>query len=204
MVPSRKSLDKAVSSSVARKDHSVVRHDARRMLLLHLMMLLGFCLLTNGPGALFAQAEPSPLQFLKEQERKNKDQKGEVYLGKVLTLIYPAYTTEPQQSYHPLLLELTDVLKTPLRENYRLVLMGYSDSSGSAEDNLRVTKRRADLLKKTLVRNYYFTESRITAEGFGAKDPVAPNETPEGRKLNRRVEIHVYGDVSEAVRFIDR
>ncbi|MEW6669296.1 MAG: OmpA family protein [Thermodesulfobacteriota bacterium] len=168
-------------------------------------MLLVLCLLASNPGGiLFAQTEPSPLQFLKEQERKNKDQKGEVYLGKVMTLIYPAYKAEPPQSYHLLLLELTDVLKTPLRENYRLVLKGYSDSSGSPEDNTLLSRRRADTLKKTLVRKYYFSESRITAEGFGASAPVAPNETPEGRRLNRRVEIHVYGNVSEAVRFTDR
>ena len=44
-------------------------------------------------------------------------------------------------------------------------------------------------------------EARITAEGFGVEEPVASNETREGRGLNRRVEIHVYGDVSDAVRF---
>lgn len=188
MVPSREHLARSIISGVAR----------------NLAMLLVCCLLISGHGTSFAQAEPAPLQFLKEQERKNRDQKGEVYLGKVLSLIYPAYGTEPLQSYHPLLLELTDVLKTPIRENYRLVLKGYSDSSGSPEDNARLSERRADILKKTLVRKYYFSESRISAEGLGAKDPIASNETPEGRKLNRRVEIHAYGNVSEAVRFIDR
>ena len=161
-------------------------------------------LLVSGPLAVSAQTDLTPLQFLKKQERKNRDQKGEVYLGKVLTLTYPANTAEPRQGYHALVLELTDVLKTPLRENYRLVLKGYSDSSGSQEDNERLSKRRADTLKRTLVRKYYFSESRIAAEGFGAVHPVAPNGTPEGRKLNRRVEIHVYGNVSDAVRFLER
>ncbi|MBN2124226.1 MAG: OmpA family protein [Deltaproteobacteria bacterium] len=167
-------------------------------------MLLVFCVTLFSHEASFAQGETSPLQCLKERERENRDQKGEVYLGKVLTLIYPAHGTEPNRSDHPLLLELTDVLKTPLRENYRLVLKGYSDSSGSSDDNLRLSRRRADILKKILVRKYYFSESRIAAEGFGAADPAAVNDTPEGRKLNRRVEIHVYGDVSESVRHLDR
>jgi hypothetical protein len=189
MVPSRVQIAGTIIPSLAR----------------NLGVLLACCIMICSQGASSAQTETSPpLQFLKQQERKNKDQKGEVYLGKVLTLIYPAYAADPHQSYHLLLLEMTDVLKTPLRANYRLVLKGYSDDRGSPEDNLGLSRRRANILKKTLVRKYFMEESRITAEGFGARDPVAPNDTPEGRKLNRRVEIHVYGDVSEAVRFVDR
>ena len=152
----------------------------------------------------FAQTVITPLQFLKEEEMKNGQKRGEIYLGKVLTLLYPAYTVDPDERYHPLLLELTDVLKTPLRENYRLVLKGFSDSSGPAEKNLRLSTKRAQFLKDVLIRKYYMEGGRITFEGFGAENPAASNETPEGRNLNRRVEIHVYGDVSEAVRHIER
>jgi len=39
-------------------------------------------------------------------------------------------------------------------------------------------------------------------EAYGEADPVASNDTMEGRERNRRVEIHVFGDVSEAVRLM--
>ena len=145
----------------------------------------------------------TPLQFLKEQEIKNKDFKGEVYLGRVMTLTYPVTGSGADKKYHPLLLELTDVLKTPLRKNYRLVLKGFTDSRGREESNLRLSRNRAEDLKKLLIRKYYMKKERITIEAYGSAGQVTSNETAEGRSLNRRVEIHVHGDVSEAVRFID-
>jgi outer membrane protein OmpA-like peptidoglycan-associated protein len=151
----------------------------------------------------YGQIETSSLQFLKEQEIKNKDSKGEIYLGRVMTLTYPASGSGAGKKYHPLLLELTDVLKTPLRKNYRLVLKGFTDSRGRAESNLRLSRNRAEELKKLLIKKYYMKEERITTEAYGSAGPVASNKTAEGRRLNRRVEIHVHGDVSEAVRFID-
>ncbi len=151
----------------------------------------------------FSQIDRSPLQFLKEQEIRNKSTKGEVYLGRVMTLNYEAYSVEAATKYHPFLLELTDVLKTPMRKNYRLTLKGYSDTSGKSGKNLRLSIKRAEKLKGLLVEKFYMKAKRISPEGHGAKDPIASNKTPEGRKRNRRVEIHVYGDVSEAVRFLD-
>jgi outer membrane protein OmpA-like peptidoglycan-associated protein len=81
--------------------------------------------------------------------------------------------------------------------------MGYSDSQGSVDAQLRLSRRRAERLKKLLVKKYRLPEGRITFEGHGADKPLASNATAEGRHLNRRVEIHVYGDVSQAVRFIE-
>ena len=151
----------------------------------------------------YGESGMTPLEFLKEQEIKHKDAKGEVYLGKVLTLTYPAYSVDADTKDHPLLLELTDLLKTPLRNTYRMVLKGYSDNSGSPEENRRLSLKRAERLKWLLIQKYYMEADRITAEGHGESSPVASNETAEGRGLNRRVEIHLYGDVSEAVRFIE-
>lgn len=151
-----------------------------------------------------SQIKTTPLEFLKDQEIKYKDTRGEVYLGKVLTLNYPAYAVDADKKYHSLLLELTDVLKTPLRRSYRIVLKGYSDNSGSSEENMRLSIERAETLKRRLIERYFMEEKRIIAKGYGEADPVASNETAEGRRLNRRVEVHIYGDVSKAVRFIER
>ncbi|MBN2125007.1 MAG: OmpA family protein [Deltaproteobacteria bacterium] len=150
------------------------------------------------------QGQISPLEFLKAQELRNRDAPGEVYLGNVMSLSYPPNAVAPAEKYYPFLLELTDVLKTPLRDNYRLVLKGYSDSSGSPEANMALSVKRARALSELLVVTYYMKMERIVTEGCGSRDPVASNATAEGRALNRRVEIHVYGNVSEAVRFREK
>ncbi|MFC1824870.1 OmpA family protein [Thermodesulfobacteriota bacterium] len=168
-----------------------------------LFMLISTVVLALSQGISFGQVETTPLQFLKQQEMKHREIRGEVYLGNVLTLNYPAYSEEAPAKYHALLLELTDVLQTPLRKSYRLVLKGYTDSRGSADINLKLSRQRGEKLKGMLIKKYYMPKERITFEGHGADNQVASNATAEGRRQNRRVEIHVYGDVSQAVRFIE-
>lgn len=154
-------------------------------------------------GPRIAWCEPSPLEFLKVWEQANRNAEGPVYLGKVITIRYEPYAVAPPDSYHHYLLELTDVIKTPLRSSYRLILKGYTDTSGDREANLRISNKRAQALKRFLIGTYYMDGDRIEAEGYGPAHPVASNDTAAGRSLNRRVEIHVYGDVTQAVRFAD-
>ena len=164
-----------------------------------LVLVAAVLLATSGALAL---PDRTPLELLKAREWLNRDAEGEVYLGKVMALLYEAYAAEADEAYHPYLLELTDVLKTPLRSSYRLVLKGYTDTSGDREANTALSRKRAKRLKQTLVKDYYFDGERISVEGCGPEDPVASNDTDWGRSRNRRVEIHVYGDVSQAVRFV--
>jgi len=160
-----------------------------------------FLFINNGP---FAKTETTPFELLKENEIMHKDKKGAISLGKIMTLNYSQNTIEVDTIYYPPLLELTDVLKTPSRKNYYVILKGYTDSIGLPESNLRLSKERAKFLKTLMVKKYYMKPERIKAKGFGIADPVTSDKTPEGRRLNRRVEIHIYGDVSEAVRFTEK
>jgi len=70
----------------------------------------------------------------------------------------------------------------------KVELAGYTDSSGASELNLKLSQQRAEA-----VRDYLLAEgvdkSQVTAKGYGEKNPIADNSTPEGRKMNRRVEI---------------
>jgi outer membrane protein OmpA-like peptidoglycan-associated protein len=144
-------------------------------------------------------SEKPPFDVLEQQERKHRDSEGEVHLGKVMTLTYPAYTQEADQRYHRLLTELAHSLKMPMRKKYRVVLKGYTDNSGSMDDNLRISLQRAERLRELLAQNPHMAihGERITVEGHGPFNPVVSNQTAEGRAQNRRVEIHIYGDVSE-------
>ena len=67
---------------------------------------------------------------------------------------------------------------------------GHTDSKGSDEFNMNLSKRRADTVKTLLVQRGV-ADSRIEVVGFGETMPVATNDTEAGRQKNRRVEIKI-------------
>lgn len=69
---------------------------------------------------------------------------------------------------------------------------GHTDSAGDAEINLRLSQRRADKVAKYLV-NHGVLPEQIRSVGYGETQPIASNESPEGRKSNRRIEFRVLG-----------
>jgi len=75
----------------------------------------------------------------------------------------------------------------------RIAIEGFTDSSGSPEANQRLSERRATAVREALVQAG-IEPGRIVARGHGAAYPVASNDDPGGRSLNRRVEI-LLGDV---------
>jgi outer membrane protein OmpA-like peptidoglycan-associated protein len=70
---------------------------------------------------------------------------------------------------------------------------GHTDSIGSDSFNVRLSEQRADAVRDFLGEQGVSPDS-VTAQGFGKAEPVATNDTPEGRQRNRRVEIVVNGD----------
>ena len=72
----------------------------------------------------------------------------------------------------------------------KVVVKGYTDSRGSEDYNLQLSERRAESVRNYLVAKQV-DPSRITAIGFGESLPVASNDTQEGRRQNRRVEIEI-------------
>jgi len=85
---------------------------------------------------------------------------------------------------------ILDQIARVIKENPSFVVevCGHTDNIGDASKNLVMSQERADA-----VRNYLLVkginEKKITAKGFGDKQPIASNATPAGRKLNRRVEF---------------
>ena len=76
----------------------------------------------------------------------------------------------------------------------RLQIEGHTDSIGGDEYNEVLSEKRAESVRGYLVSSG-IRPDRVTAVGLGKADPVADNSTAEGRKLNRRVELVVSGDV---------
>jgi outer membrane protein OmpA-like peptidoglycan-associated protein len=69
-------------------------------------------------------------------------------------------------------------------------VLGHTDNTGSAEFNQGLSERRAGSVASYLQSREVLPE-RIYTQGFGFSQPIADNATPEGRALNRRVEIHL-------------
>jgi len=76
----------------------------------------------------------------------------------------------------------------------RLEIDGYTDSIGSDEFNQTLSEKRAATVRDYLVNSAVPMDS-VTARGLGKSNPIAPNDTAAGRKMNRRVEMIVSGDV---------
>jgi outer membrane protein OmpA-like peptidoglycan-associated protein len=76
----------------------------------------------------------------------------------------------------------------------KLEVEGHTDGIGGDDFNQRLSEKRADSVRDYLVNSGISMES-VVARGYGKTQPIADNSTSEGRKLNRRVEMIVSGDV---------
>jgi outer membrane protein OmpA-like peptidoglycan-associated protein len=75
-----------------------------------------------------------------------------------------------------------------------LAVEGFTDSTGSADFNMKLSDQRANAVRDYLVTQGLSADT-VTAQGFGESMPVADNSTAAGRQKNRRVEIIVSGEV---------
>ncbi|WP_394199489.1 OmpA family protein [Litoreibacter albidus] len=82
-------------------------------------------------------------------------------------------------------------------ERVRMEIGGYTDSQGREEMNAALSQKRADAVRAALQGRRVLTGS-ITAKGYGETDPIADNDTAEGREANRRIEFKLLTDARAA------
>jgi len=86
--------------------------------------------------------------------------------------------------------DLLSNLKAFIEENdYVVTIVGHTDSIGSNKYNFGLSERRAESTKKRLIELGLSPERIAGIEGRGEEEPIATNETKEGRSQNRRVEF---------------
>jgi OOP family OmpA-OmpF porin len=80
---------------------------------------------------------------------------------------------------------------TMLKEHpeLKLTIEGHTDNVGAAATNQTLSEKRAAAVRQALIDGYQVDGARLQAKGLGQTKPVAPNDTPEGRQSNRRVEL---------------
>jgi outer membrane protein OmpA-like peptidoglycan-associated protein len=69
---------------------------------------------------------------------------------------------------------------------------GHTDSVGSVEKNLLLSQNRSSSVKNWLVQQGILPDEKIQVHAFGKSRPIATNKTPQGRSLNRRVELVIF------------
>lgn len=71
----------------------------------------------------------------------------------------------------------------------KIIVVGHTDNTGDYANNITLSKARAESVKNYLIHSGKIAATRLLSEGAGQYCPVTTNDTEEGRKLNRRVEV---------------
>ena len=84
--------------------------------------------------------------------------------------------------------DAAEVLKR--NSDLQIEVAGYTDNRGAQSYNVNLSQRRAEAVRKYLTEQGVAAD-RLSAKGYGPANPVADNQTSEGRALNRRVELRI-------------
>jgi outer membrane protein OmpA-like peptidoglycan-associated protein len=101
-------------------------------------------------------------------------------------LKFASNETEIPSDAIPTLKELAEIMA--LDTSMQLGVGGFADTTGIERKNKTLSEKRASEVRQILVQNGASSD-RVSAKGYGTSKPVAPNNTPEGRKQNRRAEV---------------
>lgn len=103
-------------------------------------------------------------------------------------LIFNQSSVELTENSKPYLNELLHIFKED--KNLNVIIEGHTDNTGDFRMNLKLSKERANVIKKFLVDNG-INKNQITVKGLGPTKPRFSNSSEETRKKNRRVEIYI-------------
>jgi type VI secretion system protein ImpK len=106
---------------------------------------------------------------------------------RLLSTSFPSARSALSKAEEPLIKRIAQALD---KEPGTIRVIGYTDNIGSSTNNNELSKARAESAMKML-RQDLTNPERVSAEGRGSADPIAPNDTREGRAKNRRVEFQL-------------
>jgi outer membrane protein OmpA-like peptidoglycan-associated protein len=127
---------------------------------------------------------------LAEQDRLRLEQE-QIHVAMASDVLFESGKAYLQPGARDKLRQFAAVLQRYPRTQVEVV--GHTDGRGTEEFNYDLSRKRASAVAEELAGNGV-SRSRISTRGEGASRPVATNDTPEGRAMNRRVEINVQPD----------
>lgn len=131
---------------------------------------------------------PQPKQIIKQEKVIVTQQDRKIVDEAIKDLEFDLSKATIRPASFPSLDRVAELL---VNKHFSLKLAGHTDNTGSNALNMRLSKERAESVKAYLVSKGA-NASRIEAVGYGSSQPIASNDTPEGRQQNRRVEFTLY------------
>ncbi|MGD2245242.1 MAG: OmpA family protein [Candidatus Aminicenantes bacterium] len=107
--------------------------------------------------------------------------------AKVYGIYFDLDSHEIKPESDPTLQAIADMLNA--NESLKIYVVGHTDMTGQLDYNMELSRRRAESVVDALVNSHGIAADRLQAQGVGPLSPVSTNNTEEGRKLNRRVEL---------------
>lgn len=90
--------------------------------------------------------------------------------------------------------ELNELAEYMTRKKSLVIeIAGHTDNVGSEEANLKLSNDRANTVRQYLIQKG-IAANRVSAKGYGASQPVADNDTPQGKQKNRRTEVRIISE----------
>jgi len=130
------------------------------------------------------------ITFIKKDSLTTQNNNVNIFKNKDITLTInfdfdkDILKTEYNKQIEDFMIQLKNV------KNYKIEIIGYTDSKGDDAYNLKLGKKRANSVQN-YITNLGFDKTKITTKTDGEKNPVADNETEEGAFKNRRVEVKI-------------
>ena len=112
---------------------------------------------------------------------------GDQVIIRLYGLSFPVGKSTIESQYFSLLSKVVEAFKE--YPECTVAVEGHTDSYGTDETNQKLSMERADAVRNYLIATSGLDAYRITALGYGESRPVASNETEEGRRKNRRIDI---------------
>lgn len=129
------------------------------------------------------------IQHLKDKLNAKQTERGSLIT--FADVLFDLNKAELKPAAHRNVLQLAEFLReNPTR---KVLIEGFTDSTGSAAYNLQLSEQRAQAVKRALVKEGV-DFNNIQTVGFGKEYPVADNATPASRSMNRRVEVTISHD----------
>ncbi|WP_116086173.1 OmpA family protein [Tropicimonas sp. IMCC34011] len=91
--------------------------------------------------------------------------------------------------------QIAETLRACSKVEIQIEIAGHTDSQGRETMNLDLSQARADSVREALISRRVMT-SMLTSTGYGETQPIADNDTAEGREANRRIEFRMAGEAS--------
>lgn len=102
-------------------------------------------------------------------------------------ILFNVNSAEIKPESYGILKDIANNLKAA--SGVKVKIVGHTDSDGDDKANLELSKKRAESVKKSLVNDFSVDAGMLETDGKGESEPLSPNDTPQNKANNRRVEF---------------